>query len=103
MTPGHPIGLGLRAYLGGDISASPDFPFQPVPQLLPLPGDEMDAGSVFHGLVLGFGALFGILKQILIYVLSFLYLLASPFLFLGNGLLNLALLPVRIILKFEVL
>lgn len=63
----------------------------------------MDAGSVFNGFILVFGAFFGILKQLLIYVLSFLYLLASPLLYLGHGLLKLALLPVRIILKFEVL
>lgn len=63
----------------------------------------MDAGSVFNGLILVFGAIFGILKQVLVYVLALLCLLASPFLYLGHGLLTLALLPVRIILKFEVL
>lgn len=62
----------------------------------------MDADSVFDGLILLVGALFGILKQLLLYVLSFLYLLASPLLYLGHGLLTLALLPLRIVLKFEV-
>lgn len=62
----------------------------------------MDAGTVLNGVILVVGALFGILKQLLIYVMSFLYLLVSPLLYLGRGLLSLALLPVRIILKFEV-
>lgn len=63
----------------------------------------MDASSVFDGLISLVGALLGIVKQILLYVLSFLYILASPLLYLGHGLLTLALLPLRIILKFEVL
>lgn len=63
----------------------------------------MDASSVFNGVILVVSAFFGILKQLLIYVLSFIYLLASPLLYLCHGLLTLALLPVRIILKFEVL
>lgn len=62
----------------------------------------MDAGTVFSGVIVVVGALFGILEQLLIYVLSFLYLLVSPLVYLGRALLSLALLPVRIILKFEV-
>lgn len=63
----------------------------------------MDASSVFDGLILLVGALLGILKQLALYLLSFLYLLASPFLYLGHGLLTLALFPLRIVLHFEVL
>lgn len=67
----------------------------------------MDEGSGIDGLFsfLGalLGAIFGALTQLLVYLFSFVYLLVSPLLYLGHGLLALALLPLRVLIKFEVL
>lgn len=101
MTPGNQIGLGLRA--GGNNSASPDSsPFGagagPPPQHW-----TMDVGSAVDGLLLVLGTLFYLLTRLLSYVLYLLHVLASPLLYLGHGVLTIVLLPLQLLLKFEVL
>ncbi|KAJ5166371.1 uncharacterized protein N7482_005152 [Penicillium canariense] len=46
-------------------------------------------------------ALFGIVTVLFSYTWSVLYLLASPLVYLGHGLLALVLFPVQVLLKFE--
>lgn len=59
----------------------------------------MDAAWAVNGLIVVLAAFWGVVKH---YVLSALYLMTLPFLYIGNGLLALALFPLRILLKFEV-
>ncbi|KAJ6134209.1 hypothetical protein N7523_000531 [Penicillium sp. IBT 18751x] len=61
----------------------------------------MDVGSVVDGLLLVLGALFFLLKRLVFYLLYILHCLASPLLYLGHGLLSIALLPLRLLAKFE--
>ncbi|KAJ5669273.1 hypothetical protein N7462_010343 [Penicillium macrosclerotiorum] len=61
----------------------------------------MELEIVLNGLLLVLSTLLSILKQLFSYGLLLLYLLASPVLYLGRNLLSLALLPLRILIKFE--
>lgn len=46
--------------------------------------------------------LFSVFSALFVYVLNLIRFLALPFLYVGHGLLHLALLPLRILAKFEV-
>ena len=65
-----------------------------------------EEGSTLAGLFYGLGVFFSVLYTVLIQLFSWLlyplYLLATPLLYLLNGLLTLALLPLRFLLIFEV-
>jgi hypothetical protein len=63
----------------------------------------MDEGSAVDGLLLVLGTLFYTLARLLSYVLYLLHFLVSPLLYLGRGLLWIALLPLQLLAKFEVL
>jgi hypothetical protein len=66
----------------------------------------MDESPAVTGLLSILSALLGVLTVFLSYTWSFLYfllyLLVSPLVYLGHGLLSIALFPVQILLKFEV-
>jgi vacuolar-type H+-ATPase subunit I/STV1 len=65
-----------------------------------------DESPAVTGLVSILSALFGVLTVLFSYTWSFLYTLlywlASPLLYLGRGLLCIALFPLQVLLKFEV-
>jgi vacuolar-type H+-ATPase subunit I/STV1 len=65
-----------------------------------------DESPAVTGLVSILSALFGVLTVLFSYTWSFiytlLYWLALPLLYLGRGLLSIALFPLQILLKFEV-
>lgn len=102
MTPDGRIGIGLRA--SGDNSGSPDSPFGTTPSLprIYVHPRAMYAGAVLNAVLSVFNALFTVLIHSLSWILSFLYLLVSPVLYLARGILELALFPLRLLLKFEV-
>lgn len=66
----------------------------------------MDESPAVTGLLSILSALFGVLTVLFSYTWSFLYsllyLLASPLLYLGRGLISIALFPLQILLKLEV-
>ena len=66
----------------------------------------MDESPAVTGLLSVLSAIFGVLAVLFSYIwsvlYSLLYLLAAPLLYLGHGLLSVALFPVQILLKFEV-
>jgi hypothetical protein len=65
-----------------------------------------DESPAVTGLVSILSALLGVLTVLFSYTWSFLYTLlywlASPLLYLGRGLLSIALFPLQVLLKFEV-
>lgn len=66
----------------------------------------MDESPAVTGILSVLGAIFGVLAALFSFIwsvlYSLLYLLAVSLLYLGNGLLSIALFPVRVLLKFEV-
>lgn len=58
--------------------------------------------SVVNGLRLAFGALYSIISYLFSWIFALFYLLATPFLYLLHGLLQIALFPLQILSKFEV-
>lgn len=66
----------------------------------------MDGNPAVTGLLSILSALFGVLTVLFSYtwslLYSLLYLLASPLLYLGRGLLSIARFPLQILLKFKV-
>lgn len=62
----------------------------------------MNAGAVLDAVLFAFNAFLTPPIQLVSWLLSLLYLLVSPVLYLAHGLLGLALFPLRLLLKFEV-
>lgn len=62
----------------------------------------MDVASAVDGLLLVLGTLCYLLTRLLYYVLYLLHILVSPLLYLGHGVLTIALLPLQLLAKFEV-
>ena len=58
--------------------------------------------SIVSGLRLVFGTLYSIIFYLFTWIFALLHLLATPFLYLLHGLLQIALFPLQILSKFEV-